>query len=63
VRPPVRDLASAVEYLRRERAVTLATARRMGWPVIRVEGATELSPDDVLAIARHGLRPWAAQLR
>jgi hypothetical protein len=63
VRPPVRDLASAVEYLRRERAVTLAAARRMGWPVIRVEGATELSPDDVLAIARHGLRPWTAQLR
>lgn len=62
VRPPVRDLASAVEYLRRERAVTLAAARRMGWPVIHVEGATELSPDDVLAIARQGLRPWAAQL-
>jgi hypothetical protein len=63
VRPPVRDLASAVEYLGRERAVTLAAARRMGWPVIRVEGAAELSPGDVLAIARHGLRPWAAQLR
>jgi hypothetical protein len=62
VRPPVRDLASAVEYLRRERAVTLAAARRMGWPVIRVEGATELPPDDVLAIARHGLRPWLPRL-
>jgi thymidylate kinase len=62
VRPPVHDLASAVEYLHRERAVTLAAAWRMGWPVIRVEGATELSPDDVLAIARHGLRPWVPRL-
>jgi hypothetical protein len=63
VRPPVRDLPSAVEYLRRERAVTLAAARRMGWPLIRVDKATELSPGEVLAIARHGLRPWVAQLR
>lgn len=63
VLPPVRDLASAAAYLRRERAATLAAARRMGWPVIRVETATELSPGEVLAIAQHGLRPWVAQLR
>jgi hypothetical protein len=56
VRPPVRDLASAVEYLRRERAVTLAAARRMGWPVIRIDRATELPPGEVLAIAWDGLR-------
>jgi thymidylate kinase len=60
VRPPVRDLASATGYLRRERAVTLAAARRMGWPVIRVEEATRLSPGEVLAAARRGLRPWLA---
>lgn len=60
VRPPVRDLASAIGYLRRERTVTLASARRMGWPVVHVEGATELSPDSVLALALRGLRPWLA---
>jgi len=63
VQPPVSDLASAIGYLRRERAVTLAVARRMSWPVVAVEGATELSPDQVLAIAERGLRTWLAQLR
>jgi len=63
VRPPVRDLASATGYLRRERAVTIAAAHRMGWPLIRVEQATQLSPGDVLAAAQRGLRPWLAQLR
>jgi thymidylate kinase len=63
VRPPVRDLASAITYLRRERAVTLAAARQMGWPLVRVEGATELPLSRVLAIAQNGLRPWLAQLR
>jgi thymidylate kinase len=63
VQPPVRDLASATAYLRRERAVTLAAARRMGWPVIGVEGATGLTPGEVLAIAEHGLRPWVVGLQ
>jgi hypothetical protein len=63
VRPPVRDLASAIAYLRRERAVTLGAARQMGWPLVHVDGATELPPGQVLAIAQHGLRPWLAQLR
>ena len=62
VQPPVRDLASATAYLRRERAVTLAAARRMGWPVIGVEGATELTPGEVLALAERGLRPWVVGL-
>lgn len=60
---PVRDLASATGYLQRERAVTLAAARLMGWPLIRVEEATELSPGQVLATAQRGLRPWLAHLR
>jgi hypothetical protein len=58
VRPPVHDLASAIGYLRRERAATLAAALRMGWPLVHVEGATELPPSEVLAIAHRGLRPW-----
>lgn len=64
VRPPVRDLASAVEYLRHERAVTFAAAHRMGWPVIRVEGATELSR--TMCSPSHGTvcaRGRAGQLR
>ena len=60
---PVRDLASAIAYLRRERAVTLGAARRMNWPLVHVEGATELSPSEVLAITQQGLRAWLAQLR
>jgi hypothetical protein len=63
VRPPVRDLASATGYLQRERAVTLAAGRLMGWPLIRVEEATQLSPGQVLATAQRGLRPWLAHLR
>jgi len=63
VRPPVRDLASAIGYLQRERTVTLAAAHRMGWPLIPVSGATELPPAQVLAIAQQGLRPWLAQPR
>jgi hypothetical protein len=57
VQPPVHDLASAIGYLRRERTVTFAAARRMGWFLAHVEGATELSPGDVLAIALGHLRP------
>ena len=63
VQPPVRDLASAAAYLHRERTVTLAAARRMGWPVIWVERATELPLAEVLAVAWQGLRPWVAQLK
>ena len=58
VRPRVRDLASAARYLRRERAVTLAAARRQGWGIVRVDRATELTPGQVLRIVRQGLRRW-----
>lgn len=58
VRPQVRDLPSAIGYLCRERTVTLAAAHSMGWPIVQVEGATELSPDEVLALVLQGLRPW-----
>lgn len=61
VRPPVHDLASAIDYLRRERTVTLATARQMGWPIVHIREATDLVPGDVLRITRQGLRPWLAQ--
>jgi len=63
VRPAVSDLASAIGYLRRERAVTLAAVRRMGWPLVLVDGTTELSPAQVLISAQQGLRPWISQLR
>lgn len=58
VTPPVTDAASAVEYLGRERAVTLTAAARVGWQPVVVERADELSPREVLRTARHGLRPW-----
>jgi thymidylate kinase len=60
VRPRVRDLASAARYLRRERAVTLAAARRQGWGLVLIEHATELTPDEVLRVAERELRPWTA---
>jgi hypothetical protein len=63
VQPPVRDLVSAIAYLRREPAVTLRAARRMNWPLVHVEGVTEPSPSQVLAITQQGLRPLLAQLR
>jgi hypothetical protein len=63
VQPPVHDLASAIGYLRRERTVTFAAARRMGWPLVHVERATELSPGDVLAVALGHLRPRLFRLR
>lgn len=58
VAPPVRDVASAIEYLRRERAATLRAAHRQGWPVALIERATERDPADVLGAAQHLLRPW-----
>ena len=48
VTPKVTDAGSAVEYLRRERAVTLGVARRPGWRLVRVERAGERSPAQVL---------------
>ncbi|MEU0945554.1 hypothetical protein ABZ379_22645 [Streptomyces canus] len=58
VRPPVADVASAVTYLLRERAVTLAAVRRKGWGLVVIERADERLPDEVLRLAQRGLRPW-----
>ncbi|WP_406454532.1 hypothetical protein OH768_17080 [Streptomyces sp. NBC_01622] len=58
VSPRVTDLASAVTYLRRERAVTLGAVRQPGWGLVVVERAPELSPDEVLRVVRQGLKPW-----
>ncbi|WP_416961421.1 hypothetical protein [Streptomyces sp. Agncl-13] len=60
VSPPVSDLASAVTYLRRERAVTLGAVRRHGWGPVVVERADELTPGEVLGAAGRGLEPWLA---
>ncbi|MGW4935162.1 hypothetical protein ACWEQH_19395 [Streptomyces sp. NPDC004166] len=57
VSPPVADVASAVQYLLRERAVTLGAARRKDWDLIVIERADELSPDEVLRVAQRRLRP------
>ncbi|MFF7471335.1 hypothetical protein [Streptomyces sp. NPDC008092] len=56
VSPPVTDVASAVTYLARERAVTLGAVARHGWDLVVVERADELSPDEVLNAAERGLR-------
>ena len=58
VTPPVSDLASAVTYLRRERAVTLGAVRRHGWGLVVVERADELTPGEVLEAVGRGLEPW-----
>lgn len=58
VSPPVADVASAVQYLLRERAVTLDAVRRKDWGLIVIERADELSPDEVLRVAQRSLRPW-----
>lgn len=53
--PEPGELASAVTYLERERAVTLGAARHAGWRVIVVERATELSADEIFRRALLGL--------
>lgn len=58
VSPPVTDAASAVTYLRHERAVTLGAVRRKGWGLVLIERADELPQDEVLRVAQRGLRPW-----
>ncbi|MER6082768.1 hypothetical protein [Streptomyces sp. NPDC001833] len=61
VSPPVTDVASAVTYLARERAVTLAAVAQNGWHVVVIERADELSPADVLSAAERSLRAWLAE--
>lgn len=55
VTPPVTDVASAVTYLRHERAVTLDAVRRRGWGLVVVERADERPRDEVLRVAQQGL--------
>lgn len=57
VSPPVTDVASAVEYLLRERAVALGAVRREGWRLAVIERADELSRGEVLRVAQRELRP------
>ncbi|KUN60903.1 hypothetical protein [Streptomyces griseorubiginosus] len=56
VTPQVTDAASAVTYLRHERAVTLAAVRRQDWGLVLVERADERPRDEVLRIAQRGLK-------
>lgn len=58
VSPPVTDLASATNYLRRERAVTLDTMARNDWKLVVIERADELPQGEVLRAAQRSLRPW-----
>jgi thymidylate kinase len=60
VHPEVHDSASAAEYLRRERAITLSVVSRQEWGLILIENATEQTPDEVLHAARQGLNFWMA---
>ncbi|MGW0831868.1 hypothetical protein [Streptomyces prunicolor] len=62
VSPPVSDLASAVTYLGRERAMTLDVVRRHGWGLVVVERVDGLTPGGVLGAVEQGLRPWLPQL-
>ncbi|MEK0099730.1 hypothetical protein WDA79_14775 [Streptomyces sp. A475] len=63
VSPPVADVASAVKYLLRERAVTLGAVRRKDWGLVVIERADELPPDEVLQVAQRGLTPWLGDAR
>jgi thymidylate kinase len=58
VSPPVTDVASAVKYLLRERAVTLGAVDRKDWGVVVIERADELAQGEVLKVAQRSLRPW-----
>lgn len=58
VSPPVTDVASAVKYLARERAVTLGAVRRKDWDLVVIDRTDEFRPGEVLQAAQQGLRPW-----
>ncbi|MFJ9012569.1 hypothetical protein [Streptomyces canus] len=58
VSPPVADVASAVKYLQRERALTLGAVRRKDWGLVVIQRVDELPPGEVLRVAQQGLRPW-----
>jgi thymidylate kinase len=58
VSPPVTDVASAVRYLARERAVTLAAVDREGWDTVVIDRADELPEAEVLRTAQQSLDRW-----
>lgn len=62
VQPEVHDGASAAEYLRRERAITLSVVSRQNWGLVLIRQATELTPEEVLQVAQQGLNPWLANV-
>lgn len=55
VEPPVHDLATAYQYLRRERDVTLRLLADLPWQVLVVDQTDPPSADDVQRIAREQL--------
>ncbi len=62
VQPEVHDVASAAEYLRRGRAITLSIAGRQDWGLVLIGQATELTPAEVLHTAQQGLHQWLAKV-
>ncbi|WP_328835301.1 hypothetical protein [Streptomyces europaeiscabiei] len=56
--PPVADVASAMNYLQRERAVTLRAIARNDWSLVVIERADGLPQGEVLRAAQRSLRPW-----
>jgi hypothetical protein len=50
--------ASAAEYLRRERAITLSAVSRQNRGLVLIENVTELTPAQVLHAAQQGLSQW-----
>lgn len=63
VQPHVHNGASAAEYLRRERAITLSVVSRQNWGLVLIRRATELTPDEILHVAEQRLNPWLANVR
>jgi len=60
VSPPVTDVASAVRYLLRERAVTLAAVDREGWDTVVIDRADELPEAEVLRTVQQSLESRGA---
>jgi thymidylate kinase len=60
VEPAVTDVASAVAYLERERAVTMRALRRLGWPTAGTGRAVYHSADWVLEAVLERLDPYLA---
>lgn len=63
VTPPVSSPASAADYLRRERRVTLDAVARYGWDLILVDRSDEMSAEQVLAVVEKRLATVLARHR